>query len=637
VYIWGNIEKQQLFFYFFTYRLMRKLILIFLLVSIFKISNAQSGCEIIDFSTTIKVQKNKLIEERSYTIQINKKDSDWITDIRIPYDANDKLDILEASIIDLKGRTLRKLKKKEIKSRNNISRGTFFEDSWLKEFELKWNQYPYRIKYKYRKTQNKFLFIAHWHPIVNTDVPVQKSSLRVILPSNYDVTIDHSKELSYKINEVDENRIHYWEAKNTATVQNESYSPPLQNLIASVKIIPKHFRYGIEGSFETWESFGYWVEQINADLDLLTAREKIKIDKLIKGISDKKEILNILYHYLQDNTRYINVAIDIGGLKPYPATYVCENKYGDCKALTIYMKALLKHANINSFYTLIHAGSNPVKINKKLPSQQFNHVVLTVPLGKDTLCIENTANHLPFNYLGTFTQNRYGLMVNGTSSKLIKTKALTPLDVLEQNTYTFNLNREGKGNLHVTKNLKGDAFETYQYVRFELDEKEQRRHIENDIPLTNCELQTWNFSQENRDSSSLILNADLNIESQLRKMGNMFVLKPISKPYFKLKKPAKRKNPFRVNYPINKTDSIIYKLPDLKQFKVEMPKSVSIESEYGSYTEHFIKSNNQLIVTRSFQLQNGNYSLETYSDLYNFIEEIKKSLKKSVIILNLSS
>jgi len=613
---------------------MRNIILLNLLLFICFTSYGQTGCEIVDFSTTVKVKTNKLIEEKTYIIQINNKDSDWITDIEIPYKEQEKLNILEASIIDLFGNTIRKLKKKEIITRNDRSRIAFYEDNWVKEFKLKWNQYPYRIKYKYRKTKDKFIFVTQWHPLVYTNVQTNKASLSVVLPSNYDVTINASKELKHDVSVTDESQTLHWEAKNISTIHSESFSPPIQDLIPSVKIVPQDFKYGIKGSFDTWSSFGEWHEKMNAGLDILTPAEKIKINQLIEGINDKREIVRILYHYLQDNTRYINVAIDIGGLKPYPASYVCENKYGDCKALTNYMKALLKYAGIRSYYTKIYSDRNPIRIDTQTPCQQFNHIILSVPFENDTIWLENTDKHNPYNYLGTFTQDRHALLVNGSESKLVKTKALTLEEILEKNSYTFNLDIEGKGNLHVSKNLKGEAFEKYQYIRYELGEKDQKQQIEDDLPLKNYDIQTWEITQKNRDSQNLFLKADLKVENQFRKIGNMIVLKPVINPFFHLEKPQTRRNRIRINYPTHQNDTIIYNLPFMDKYEVELPKNLTIMSEYGSYKVNYTQLNNQLIVSQVFQLNAGEYSLNDYPHIYNFSENIQKSLTKSVIILN---
>lgn len=597
-------------------------------------ASGESGSGIVEYNTIIRVKDNNLTEEKSFLIQINDKQSDWLSDISILYDKNTKLDILEAFIINPNGAVVRKLNNKEIITKSYISDGSFFEDNMVKNFSLKWNEYPYRIKYSYRKTTNKFMIITSWYPLVLPNVSTGKASLSVQMPSDYKVNIYSSGNLNHTIDSLKDSYVLSWNISDVAPIRQENFAPPFQELVPGVRIVPKVFKYGVTGSFDNWSTFGLWQEEMNKNLVSLPYSEQYVVDTIVNSVSDKKEVIRRLYHYMQNNTRYINVTIDIGGFQPYPASYVSANKYGDCKALTIFMKALLKHAGINSFYTLIYAGSNPVRIKREFIAPQFNHVILCVPVEGDTLWLENTVNYLPCNYFGTFTQNRYGLLSDGNKSTLIKTPALRQEDVLEKSSYHFILNQMGTGKGYLTKEMHGSEFEKYAYLYNENIKEDQKSIIDDDLQLKNTQVTDWRISHSDRDIPYLNLKVEFTVSDQFRKIGNNLVINPIPINLVDFERPETRKYPVRINYPVNKLDSIVYELPFMEQYKLRLPDEVKIETKFGQYKEIFLRKDMQIIVLRAFRLYNGDYSLGEYPEFYSFIVSIKESEKKSVIILN---
>ncbi|MDH5609161.1 MAG: DUF3857 domain-containing protein, partial [Cyclobacteriaceae bacterium] len=484
----------------------------------------QSGNEVVEYTSHVSLKGTRLVEEESYLIQINNKASDWISDVSIPYSTHDKFELLEASVLNRYGQVIRTIKKKEIIRQSAFNSGTFYSDRMICKFPLKHGEYPYRIYYKYRNTVENFVFLTYWTPFVRYDVPTQRATLTLEIEENLPVTIKAQGNMDYSTRkmETDEGMIrHQWVANAIPRISVEPMSPPLPEIIPTVRVIPQTFVYDIEGSAYDWAGWGDWHDKLNEGLDILTEDEVGQIRSLVSGMADKKEIVRTLYHYLQDNTRYINVAIDVGGLKPYPATYVSANKYGDCKGLTNYMKSLLKAVGIEAYYMTIYAGENPVRVLPDMPGHQSNHVILCVPLETDTLWLENTANFLPANYLGTFTQNRYGLLVNGTKSQLFRTPALSPEDVRENTSVRYEVDINGTGKVIFSSVYKGSEFEYLANLHKSYTARDKESVIlKNYIPLATFTLDNWEIRQEDRDEASIQLERTVSVANLFRKAGN---------------------------------------------------------------------------------------------------------------------
>jgi transglutaminase-like putative cysteine protease len=597
------------------------------------ILSGQTRGYVIDYSTLIMVNGNSLTEEKTYLIQVDNKLSDWLSDIKIYYNKAEKLEIIEAVIINSAGAVVRKLGKKEIVTRSDISSGSLFEDDYVKEFNLRWHEFPYRIKYSYRKTSGRFIYIANWSPVVFSDIPTLKASLKIQVPTGYQYKTYSSGNLKFSSDSLSDPKQLSWVAENISPPKTEIFAPYYRDVLPSVYIVPESFTYGIPGTLDSWETLGKWQGEINRNLFGLTASEKTKADSLINGINDKTEIARRLYHFMQDNTRYVNVSIDIGGLQPFPASYVCNNKYGDCKALAIYMMALLKYAGIESYYTKVNAGSNPGTVIKEFPAPQFNHIILCLPIENDTLWLENTNNLMPFGYLGTFTQNRDVLVVNGEKSKLVKTPPLLKDDVTVSSSFAFKPSRSGKSVLKIKREVNGPEFERVADLLTDLKDDRRRAYIRN-LMILNGEVVSCSFKRPDRDKPSVLIDSEIEIENLLSRINTSLVFNFVPTRLFSLEKPTERKYPLKINYPVNQIDTVIADFSMLKDYDIIIPPDSYINTKYGMFSVNYLREKEKITVLWKFRLNSNNYSLDDYTGFYDFIESIKLATKKTAIILS---
>lgn len=589
--------------------------------------------QILNYETKVTIANDgKKITERTVLTQINSKEENWLSHIELNHNPKQEFKLNYAQLLDLKGNIVRKLKKKELVTRNDLSYQAFYQDDLITEFDLYWSEYPYRVEYSYSIEEEEYLYLAFWSPLYNTQVSTIEGSLEVDLPSDYPIRIKASEELFFKKSEQKGRKILSWKSTMIKREsRDEIYSPPMKFPI--VKIVPEKFNYGVHGTSESWSSFGNWLGQLNNDTYQLTLQEKWTVEKLIDGINNRNEIIKSIYYYLQDQTKYVNVAIDVGGLRSYPASYVCENKYGDCKALTTYMKAMLKSVGIESFYTIIKAGEKNSEIDINFPSQQFNHVILMIPSEIDTLWLENTSNTLPFNYLGTFTQNRYALAISGEKSQLVKTPALSINDVILERSYSFQPTDTIETQIEIYLTIRGKEFENFRYFISEKDEEKQADEVRKQNGVKDFKINSWNVVDFHRDSTFLKLNVQGISASIIRQIGTFQVINPLRLALPDFETPNERKLDVHISFPINKSDKSVFNLQPFENKEVQIPERINIKNKYGQYSADYYQKGNELIVEERFILFDNNISIEEYSNFFEFIDSVNNYKKKTAIII----
>lgn len=366
--------------------------------------------------------------------------------------------------------------------------------------------------------------------------------------------------------------------------------------------------------------------------DILPETEKQKINELLKNTKDKKEKIKTLYHYLQDYNRYINVSLNIGGLQTYPAEYVTSNHYGDCKALTNYMLSMLKYVGIESFYTLINSSTVIKDIDPLFAYQAFNHVILTVPLEKDTLFIECTSKTLPLGYIHSSIQGRKALLINENNSQLINIPALSPADVLCDITLESqtNTNSNNIDKISAVINKRGVDFEEVNYIVSNQNKSAYEKYIISNIIPKTIEQPSINIDYSDRDNLFFKIKVQGQTNHLFKKIGKNIAIEPTPTPIPTLESVENRKRDIQINYPIYKTENHIYEIQDGSISKI--PDNITIDSRYGGYTLKFETSENKIRIHKSLLIKPGRYPVNEYADFFNFIQKIKNIETKKYYI-----
>jgi hypothetical protein len=590
------------------------------------------NAELVYQETDIFLKSSKLFKNMTYEIKIYNRAGEKFTKVSIPYSRLIKISKLEAYIKDNNGTIIKRLQKGDITDRSAISDNSLYEDDFVKEFTLKHNSYPYSIFYTYQLQEEEFLHIDNWMPVIDRKVPTQKALLKIEVPSDYKVLFKSQFVDTFMADTADLMIKYSWSTSYKDIIEPELYSPQVSSFMPYVIIVPEKFIYDQPGSFETWLTFGNWHDDLLKGLSDLPQSEKNIILDQIAGISDIKEKVKKLYNYLQDRTRYINITIETGGLKPYPASYVSENKYGDCKALSNYFKAVLDFAGIQSYYTKVNAGDPKTHIDKNFPSQQFNHIILCVPIQTDTIWLDCTSDG-PFNYLGTFTQDRDVFIIEKSRSHFTRTPALSYDDVLETRRVSIHQNIQNQAIAAFNNSYRGEEYESLFYLSRSVNESDRSQIFRNRFVEDGFELIDFSLANPDRNSPEINLAYSAKSNKVYNVYGNDLLINilPFSIPRFE--DPNKRKLPVQIDYPVYKTDTLEYEIPAGYSATGNLSNQV-ITSEFGRYKIESVQKGKKVEIVKSFLLYPGEYTVDRYKDFYEFLSKVIDIEKYNKLVAN---
>ncbi len=549
------------------------------------------------------------------------------------YDKFRRITSVKLTIIDAAGNRVKRL-----------NRGDALDVMFNDSYELgdsrrlildpKYRNFPFTVELEVEIDYATFLDFPLWVPRAGNDVEVKSAQL--ILEHYYGFEFR-----SEQINGIGEPTVGFdknvktltWTVTNLPAIPETLNARLFFDEQPQVKVTPIEFNLDNQwGSFRTWASFGEWFLRLNNGRDKISPETIKVLNELKSSAGSQHELVRSVYEYMQKKTRYISIQLGIGGFQSIPADEVERLGYGDCKALTNYMMAMLKQLDIKSNYVLVQAGGNARDVSFGTPSNQFNHVFLAVPMGKDTIWLECTSQQSPASYLGTFTDDRHVLWVDENKSKIIRTPAYKADENKRLTSAIANFDEAGDAKITLDVKETG-AFYNNIMAYQHLTKSRQEAYNYSKFNYKDFTITRFDFTTPAPGEPLLQLSYEMNVQGLAKSVGgkllvpaNLVASIENEITYDVQNKKTEVRRAFTIE------DNVIVSVPE-NYWADGIPLPVSEKSQFGTLditiTAH---QTNQFRISRKLVVKKGLYRGEQFDKFYEFVRKLKSQEQTKIVL-----
>jgi transglutaminase-like putative cysteine protease len=537
-------------------------------------------------------------------------------------------------IYNAEGKLIKKYSKSDMYDRSAVDGISIITDSRLMALRHEIATYPSTVEIYYETDRNSYLDLSEWE-VQPKETAVQSATYKISVVPGVNFRY---KEKNIRLAPQKETQGNYevytWQVKNLKALTPED-DVPGWSVAPRIAFAANKFEFnGIPGDISTWQNYGKWIQGLNADVCTLSPQRAEAVKQMTAHLKTEQEKARFLYNYLQRNMRYVSIQLGIGGLKPFPAMFVDEKKYGDCKALSNYMYALLKAVDIRSHYALIRAGANGEPADADFPADPFNHIVLCIPFKGDTTWLECTSNTQPYGKLGTFTENRNALLITEDGGKLVNTPKSTDDDNQFNSQVLVKLDANGGATAKVKILSTGEYRDLFVSGLPTINQSKQKEYL----------IRSLNFRQPSffdikaKSDSAGVSEANFELEyDNFTEVaaGNKKFYRPRVFDLWQLTLPVvdKRRGDYYFEHPMQKSCVTVISLPDGYEADA-IPENVSLKFSYGTYdaSYKYDAAKNEVTSTVKFHMKKHVIPAAKYAEMQQYMDNIAKAQNKKLVI-----
>ena len=313
----------------------------------------------------------------------------------------------------------------------------------------------------------------------------------IVLDEQVDVDVPSNRALKLKnkpghdpnITEANGRRVYHWSSSHLER-EDDDKNKDKEKDKKKKKHRPDDDRPDIQmTTFETWEQIGRWYASLERDRRKPSPEVRAKAEELTKGLTTDLDKTEALYDFVAKNFRYVSLSLGVGRYQPHASSDVLHNQYGDCKDKHTLLASMLEAEGLHASSVLINSSR---KLDPDVPSpSQFDHVITMLPMGKEEVWMDTTAEVGPFRLLAFQLRKKQALVIppmdppSPIAPHLEETPADTPMPDTEFSQIDGKINDIGKLEAHVNYSFRGDEELLLRSVFRRVPQANWQRVVEN--------------------------------------------------------------------------------------------------------------------------------------------------------------
>jgi len=548
------------------------------------------------------------------------------SELQVGYNSLIRVGAISGTIFDARGEKVRNIKSDEIIDFTAFDGFSIYSDTRVKFVNPKHYNYPFTVEYQYDLTFKTALYLPSFYVYEGSETSVEKAVYQLTVPSGYPV---HYMEFNGMppclIVPAGKNNSYSWHYENFTAKKSEPYQADPTELYPYVLLSPGDYSIeGFSGKADSWEVFSTFFHKLLDGKQALPGATEDHVKNLVSGMDNDHDRIAAIYRYSQTKNRYVSIQVGIGGIVPFDASTVDRFSYGDCKALSNYVMSLLKVAGIRSYYTLVYAGENNRPVRQEMVTDYFNHVILCVPLNGDTIWLECTNPYSPVNYLGTFTDDRYVLLVSETGGKLVKTPAYSHDNNSAVVFSDVVLSADGKASVTQRGVYSGTYYSEQQSLTL-MDEKDRHKALLRSIPIPDITISNCEIAAKPGDPRVISKKLAFEANNCLTRSGDMLLVKQglVSGTQSVPAVSRRRESPVVIKRNNMAIDSTCFHMPAGYVLEV-IPQDIVLSNDMASCSFSYTIDGNRLSVVRKLGMNKGVYQAERFNEFRDLLEKIAR-------------